>query len=120
MLQIVTPGMIKISILLLYLRLFSASRTLKRAIYGLVAFVAAYILAFELSLGFSCKPVKSLFRPELRRKCINIKNHVLAQACINVISDVLVLLVPIPTILRLKLGGRQKIATVLIFAIASM
>jgi ABC-type multidrug transport system fused ATPase/permease subunit len=115
-----TPGVIKISILLLYLRLFSAKRTLKLVINGLIAFVAAYVLAFEISLAFSCKPIKSLFRPDVRRKCHNIKHHVLVQACVNVLSDLLVLLVPIPTVLRLQLGKRRRMAIVVIFVVASM
>jgi chromate transport protein ChrA len=120
MLQIMTPGVIKISILLLYLRLFSAKHTLKRVIYGLIAFVAAYVLAFEISLVLSCKPVKTLFRPARRRRYHNIKYHVLVQACVNVLSDLLVLLVPIPTVLQLHLSKQRRIAVLVIFIVASM
>ncbi len=119
-LQIMMPGVIKISILLLYLWLFSAKRTLKLVLNRLIAFVAAYVRAFEISLAFSCKLIKSHFRPEVRLKCHNIKHHVLVQACVNVLLDLLVLLVPIPTVLRLQLGMRRRMAIVVIFVVASM
>lgn len=118
--QIATPAVIKISILLLYLRLFSSSRKLRIATYILIGVVASYMIAFELSLIFGCRPVRKLVTPELRGTCFDIQRHALAQAAVNVATDLLVLFLPIPIVIRLHAPRRQKVALMVMFSLASM
>ena len=85
-----------------------------------MAFTAAYLIALELSLGFSCRPVAKLIHPELPGKCLSIAKHVRVQAWINAVSDILIFLLPLPAALRLQLPKRQKFALIFVFAVASV
>ncbi|KAI9784239.1 MAG: hypothetical protein M1816_000911 [Peltula sp. TS41687] len=113
-------GAIKISILLLYLRLFSAGFKTRYTIYGLLLFVASYTLAFELSLLFGCKPVAKLFNRSLAGKCINTRDHVVAQQIFNIVSDVFLFILPIPIAWRLHLPLKQKLGVICVFTAGSM
>ncbi len=120
MLEIAAPAIIKISILLLYLRLFSASRKMRLATYFLLAFCTAYMVAFLLALGFGCRPLRKLVNPTIPGKCVSFNRHVRVQAYVNAVTDILVFLLPIPLAIRLQLPTRQKVALVLMFGIGSM
>lgn len=111
-------GAVKLSILLLYLRLFSAGRRLKTIIYILIAFVVAYTVSGELSVLFGCQPIKKLWRPELPGKCFHTITHVISQAVFNLVADILIVAAPIPTIWSLKLPTRHKIAVTALFMLA--
>lgn len=118
--SVATPGVIKISILLLYLRIFSSKRGMKLAIYASLCFTVSYLLALELSFAFSCKPVRKLLRPELPGRCLNAQAHGLACMILNIASDLLVFILPIPTSLALRIPKRQKFALLAVFLIGLM
>lgn len=115
-----TPAAVKISILLLYLRLFSTNRRTRTAAYMLIAFIAAYLFALETSLLFGCRPLRKLSNSEIPGTCINRNQHMLAQASLNIISDLFVLALPIPIALRLRVSTRQKIGVLILFGVGSM
>lgn len=110
-------GMTKLSILLLYLKLLAPGMKLRFAVYGILAFVASYSLAMILSLLFACNPVEKLFHYYIPGKCVvNNAVHALTQGCLNIISDFLIIIVPIPMVWSMLMSTRQKIGVVGIFA----
>lgn len=113
-------GLIKLSILLLYLRLFSSGFKTRTIIYGLLFFVGSYTLAFELSALFGCQPVPRLFNRSLKGKCITFHYHILIQQVFNIISDILLFIVPIPVAWRLNLPFKQRLGVMFVFMTASM
>jgi hypothetical protein len=108
-------GAVKVSILLLYLRIFSAGNKLKIVSYVLIAYVAGYVIAGELSLVFGCQPLRKLFYPLIKGKCRKIQIHVLTQAAFNFVADVLIVLAPIPVVWRLNFSLRYKLAVIGVF-----
>ncbi|KAI9777987.1 MAG: hypothetical protein M1816_004368 [Peltula sp. TS41687] len=118
--SIATLAVIKISILLLYRRIFSLERGMKLAIYALLCFMVSYVLAFELSLAFSCQPVRKLIQPELPGRCFNSQAHALTNMILNIASDLLVFILPIPTSLALRLPKRRKFALLVIYLVGMM
>ncbi|KAI9834663.1 MAG: hypothetical protein M1826_000065 [Phylliscum demangeonii] len=110
-------GAVKLSILLLYLRLFSAGRSLRLCIYLLLAFTSSYVIAGELSLFFGCRPVRKLIHTEVAGKCLNLEYHIISQAAFNLAADVLIVAAPVPTVLALKLRTKDKVGVLAIFAV---
>lgn len=53
-------------------------------------------------------------------KCIDINTFYLALAIINMVNDVIVLLIPIPQILKLQMSGRKKAAVCSIMLLGSL
>lgn len=113
----VAMGFTKLSILLLYLKLLAPGMKLRSAVYGILAFVATYTIAMELSLLFACNPILKLYHHYLKGSCsINIIAHALTQGVLNIVSDILILIVPIPMVWSLQMSTKHKVGVVGIFA----
>lgn len=109
-------NVVKLSILLLYLRIFTAGQKFKIAIRATLAFVLGLFIASQLSIIFACRPVKKLFNPTLEGSCIDIRMHVNATSALNIFSDFVIWILPLPMIWTLKTSKRQKLAVSGIFA----
>jgi hypothetical protein len=129
---------IKLSILLMYLRL-NPDRTFRRWTYAIGAFDVTYCL---LSCGISalgCAPVEASWDFTKPHKCVNkltyctlmfpSSNHgrasadipiVYAQANFNIVSDFATLLLPVRMCLKLRLPTRQRWMLALLFAVGSL
>lgn len=117
----VAMGFTKLSILLLYLKLLAPGMKLRFAVYGILAFVASYTVALELSLLFACNPIIKLYHSYLRGSCsINIIAHALTQGILNIISDFFIIIVPIPMVWSMHMSTKQKVGVVGIFATGSV
>jgi hypothetical protein len=77
-------------------------------------------LAFALL--FACKPIAASWNPLLlgTAVCINRGAIYLAQAVIGIATDVFLLVLPIPTVLKLQMPNKQKMGLVIFFSIGSM
>lgn len=83
--------------------------------------VGAYT-SIWFSLMFACKPIAGSWDPKLfgTAVCINRGAIYIAQAVIGIVTDVLLLALPIPTVLKLQMPNKQKIGLVGIFGVGSM
>lgn len=74
---------------------------------------------------FKCRPVALGYDIRLRAStdsgyCIDSAQLYMANAGINILTDVALFVLPIPMISRLTLPTAQKIGAILIFAVASL
>lgn len=101
--------MAKISVLLLYLRLFHAYNLMK---------IASYVLLFVVvSIVFATPGVISVFtRPDVG--CESVKMSVGIVTKFNVATDFVISALPLPIVARMRLPMRQRLAVVGIFALA--
>ena len=115
----VVIGFTKMAILLLYLRVFPSTPFRYVVIVSLVV-VAAYIPAFALTIAFHCTPISfgwTGWTGETQGHCINLNAFAWAHAAINIVFDVFIIVLPVPQLLRLRLGRRKKIHVVLMFSV---
>lgn len=89
----------KASILLLYLRVFSPTRSLRIVIHiFLWAHILFYIASFFAAV-FMCFPLDAIWNPYVRHiKCLDIGALKVVSAVINVVSDFAILFIPISTV----------------------
>lgn len=106
-----TPALAKLSLLALYYRL-NPDRKIRACIYGLAGLVFGYSLAITIVAAGPCNP-----RTHTDQKCLTDLN--LFMACINIITDFLILCLPIPMLRALQLPLKQKILLGLVFALGS-
>ncbi|KAH8587260.1 major facilitator superfamily domain-containing protein [Bisporella sp. PMI_857] len=107
----------KTSILIFYLRMSRNTQNLLRiASYVTLAVVniAGVVLTF-LNV-FQCRPVAAAYSPNINGKCMSIVTLFLCSAPVNIITDLAILVLPIPVLTGMRLPQRQK--TVLVFAFA--
>lgn len=115
-------GIIKISILLFYRRLFIVkSFAIASAI--MIGVVAAWTAAFEAAMIAQCSPPRlfwELFEIDYTPHCINVQMMYLGLAASDLILDVTVLAFPIPMVIFLQLPWRKKIAILDIFLLGTV
>ncbi|KAI9799384.1 MAG: hypothetical protein M1833_004084 [Piccolia ochrophora] len=113
------PISIKISILLLYRRIF-IYRTFRWVVWGLVVFfVAAFLINLFLSI-FQCVPVQKAWKPELPGHCLGFYEAWYAGSALLLATDVMLLIVPIPVVWQLQMDAKQKLGLIAVFLLGSL
>lgn len=114
----VLPYLIKISIMVMYLRIFGHNRTFRRTVYGSIAFMVAAAIAFFLPMAMQCIPLSSAwdFGPGGRRRCINGPLLGFITVAANAVTDLYVMCLPLPLLWRLQMPLQRKIGVIATFA----
>lgn len=104
----------KVSILLLYHRLFPGKR-LKWACIGVGAFAVAYSITAIMTNIFQCVPVESNWDKTITPHCVDLGAELVAVSSLNVLTDAAILALPMPVIWRLKTSPRRKLQLMSMF-----
>jgi rhodopsin domain-containing protein len=111
-------GFIKVSVLALYMRL--GDRLLRRLAIGMLGVIICQAGANVLACIFQCSPIKAAYDitvPPEDVKCVNINAFYLANAAVNIFTDVLTYSLPIPMLVRLQIPRRQKVGLCVILGL---
>ncbi|KAH9433003.1 hypothetical protein MCOR02_007675 [Pyricularia oryzae] len=112
----------KVSLLIFYHRL-SPVRGFKLAVNFTIFVVVFYNTAIMFALIFSCWPVQKNFDLSIPKEVgacnVNLPQVYIATCIMGIITDLMVLMLPLPTVLRLQVSRAQKIGLVFIFSIGS-
>lgn len=114
-----TQGFAKLSLLLFYRRL-APFTWFRAAIYVVMFVVVAYTLGIMFSLIFPCKPIASNWDVTIEGECINKTGIYIATAVINIATDLALLVLPIPVLVRLQIPRLEKVALIAMFGVGSM
>ncbi|KAI0127579.1 hypothetical protein BJ170DRAFT_683413 [Xylariales sp. AK1849] len=113
-------GFTKLSLLTFYLHL-SPQFFFRIAVWVSIVIVASYTAVITMLMLFHCNPVKKAFDFTIEDgSCMDAGILYIATAVSNIITDVMLFMLPIPTILGLRMGLGQKLGAIFIFAIGSM
>jgi hypothetical protein len=105
---------VKLSISLLYLRIFGVQKSFRYMVYAGVAFCAVFYTAYvaiQISTTVLCVDAASLSRPIFAQ----IHVIVVTTGVVNVFTDLYLLGLPIRPVTQLKLKSRQKLGLLSIF-----
>ena len=119
MLYAISIPAIKISILFLYRRIFP-SKTFKQLLILTGAFLVAYSITLTLGIIFQCVPLKSIWIIEMQGTCIQIGTFSVTMSVINVITDVILLILPMPMLWNLKISTTRRWQLMLTFALGGL
>ncbi|KAL8729880.1 MAG: hypothetical protein Q9166_004437 [cf. Caloplaca sp. 2 TL-2023] len=107
----------KVSILLYYLRI-NPERWFRYSTIAALVLSVVYTPAFMCGIAFSCQPVKKAYDPLIPGKCLNITPAFLAASIGNPI-DLIVLIIPIPVVIKLQANLWTKSILASIFFVSS-
>lgn len=86
-----------------------------------IVIVILYTAVISLLMFFHCSPVRRAFDFKLQTgSCLDAGVLYIATAISNIITDIMLFLLPTPVILKLRMSTSQKVACLLIFGIASL
>ncbi|KAF2017908.1 integral membrane protein [Aaosphaeria arxii CBS 175.79] len=109
----------KISILLLYLRLFT-NRSLRIACHVLIWVLVANWVAYLVASSFQCVPFEYQWNKKIPGKCFNQPAFYKTVSAPNILTDVLMLLLPLKTVFDLKVSRPRKLGVLFIFLSGGM
>lgn len=113
-----TLSLPKIAILLFYLRV-NPNKSFRYTVFAVVFIIACYTIGLMMAVVFPCTPVKKLWNPLTPGKCIDQNPIYLASVIINTSVDVIVLVLPIPMLIKLQVNTRTKVLLGSLFAFCS-
>lgn len=110
-----TPlGFAKISVLLLYLRIF-VSPIFRRLAWATLLCVALSTATTTIVAIFQCWPIPAIWNLSRHKKCINMNVLSISTSTVNTALDVVMLLIPLPELRKLNLGWKKKIGVFVMF-----
>lgn len=111
---------VKISILLLYRRIFAPSHRTKIIIGTIAAILFLFYFSNMIVKIFICIPREAIWDKRVKGRCVNPHVLYLVTAVVNVISDFYLLLLPLPAIWHLHIPLMRKIGLMLAFSAGSL
>ena len=109
----------KMSILLLYLRIF-IQRWFRIICHILLVIIASYMVAALFASIFQCTPVARAWDKSIAGSCISITNNWYANAGFSIATDLMILALPMYPIYRSKMALKRKIALMIVFAFGAL
>lgn len=106
--------------MLLYLRIFNVDRTFRLIVFGGIILQVLYYTAM---IGVAIGSIKECNGPSQVSKqfCQNYSNPVVVlNATVNVTTDIFVLVLPLPFVLKLQLSPKRRLGLLLVFAAGVM
>ena len=111
-----TINLTKLSILCLYLRIFSQP-WFRRTCWSLVVLIFTYAVCSIIATVFQCTPIPRFRNKKLPGTCINVTAFWYANAIFNIVTDVIILGSVPPVIWKLRLPRRQKWGLTVVFGL---
>lgn len=105
-----TLGFIKTSVLSLYMRL--GDERLRTLSIVMICVVSCQATAHVLVCIFQCSPIQAAYDvtiPDSAKRCVDINAFYLANAGVNILTDILTYALPIPLVLRLQAPPAQRV-----------
>ena len=113
----------KISIVLLYLRIFpsNASRRFEYISWTIIAGLAAYLLGFWIFFAANCRPLSYFWNQwdgEHEGSCPGTENALYTNSALNIFFDLVVFFLPVPQIMSLQIKDtRRKVGVLFTFLV---
>ncbi|PWY68598.1 hypothetical protein BO70DRAFT_400227 [Aspergillus heteromorphus CBS 117.55] len=99
---------LKQAILVSYLRL-SPQRSFRNTVYGAMILNALFTIANWLLAFLQCRPLEAIFYPGEypNAKCIGTYVVLMVPTGLNVIMDIILMILPIPTVMKLQTNAKR-------------
>ncbi|KAM0551201.1 hypothetical protein ACHAPJ_008543 [Fusarium lateritium] len=113
----------KISILLFYRRVFSrGGLSFKLSFWFGTFLVGAYPVTFMFTMGFCCTPLSHYWTQMegTEGACIDVSQFFVILAVVNLVTNFLVLFIPVPEVLKLHMSREKKAAVCGILALGGL
>lgn len=109
----------KIALCLAYIRITGRNihHIYRYTIWATLVFTLASHITGALVLIRMCQPVSKSWRPGTPGKCLPSTTTFYALAAVSIFCDILVMLLPVPLLVRLQINMRRKVGLLVIFTL---
>jgi hypothetical protein len=119
LLYFMSLGMIKISILCFFYRIFPVRR-LQQIILVVMSLSAAYSIAFFFATLFQCHPIHYMWEQwhrETSGQCNNFHMQGFIAAGISIVIDIIIMVLPLKQLYQLELSLQKRLSIILMFLV---
>lgn len=109
----------KISILLLYRRIFTSDK-FHRVLWCVGGFVLAFAITAIFLQIFQCTPIEAIWYTNIERHCVDISASYIAMGTINIVTDVAILCLPMPQLWQLQMSRTRKVQMIGMFLLGGL
>ena len=109
----------KIAIVLFYRRIFP-TQGFRRMANAMLALLVCAWLALSIPAIFVCTPISFYWNKEQDGTCINEYRLIMCGGALTLLTDFLVLVMPMPLVWRLQVSRKQRVALSLIFMLGGL
>ncbi|KAL4888578.1 hypothetical protein BDV59DRAFT_211072 [Aspergillus ambiguus] len=118
LLLVIIMALVKLSLLVSYLRFFTKPRY-RRLTWAMIVFIVLWALAFIITLFLECRPLKDYwetikYTPET---CINQDASTFSFSITNLVTDLMVLVLPMRVLWMLKLPMRERLVLITLMSV---
>ena len=113
----------KISILLFYRRVFPREATTRRwriILWTLGSLISGNGVAAFFGTAFQCFPVARMWNQHITGSCMNQSIVIRLNGVYNLITDIAILILPMPIVWQMRLENSKKIAVTSIFLLGGL
>lgn len=111
-------GWTKTGLLLMYYRIFNGPVPYFRRLSWIIGILVwVWVICITFLFIFICVPVQKLWYPHLPGHCIHQVGTWISNAISTILTDLVILLMPIPQILKLQFRKTQKAGLILTFSL---
>jgi len=110
---------VKISTLLLFARIFPG-RQFRLVLWSVGIFIATYSGIQILAAIFQCRPIRGAWETTIKAECIQINLVFMVLAGMNVLTDIILLCAPLPTLWGLQMARAMRLQLIGIFCIGGL
>lgn len=107
---------VKFSLLFFYIQIFSI-RSFRVSAYVVMGVVSCWALSVVLETFLLCRPFKYNWDPTLNHTCGNRIASYIASGGLNLVTDIMVLSLPVPMVWALRIPRRNKIILFGVFGV---
>ncbi|KAI0110607.1 hypothetical protein F4776DRAFT_674776 [Hypoxylon sp. NC0597] len=111
-------GFVKSSILVFYMNIFYG-KPFKIASQIVLGLVVGWTISFFFANLFTCFPITPFIEPFYHNNCVDGLALWYAMAISDIIIDVIILVMPIPMVLKLQLPLKQKLGVLVMFLLGA-
>ncbi|KAF9886583.1 hypothetical protein FE257_011355 [Aspergillus nanangensis] len=110
---------IKLSILALYKRLFSTTRMVV-AVHAVAVFIVVWCVGIWVAGTLQCVPVRKFWDASVDGACIDPARFFYGVQVPNILTDLMVLVMPLKTVWTLPISKRQRLLLSGVFAVGGL
>lgn len=111
---------VKASILYLYQRVFFVSRNFIRTAWAVGLFVFGYSGILAVAATLQCFPLRHIWDPNVGGYCLAIPLASTILAAFNVLTDIIILIMPLPILWKMQTAKKEKLQIMGIFLLGGL
>lgn len=115
-----TAYLTKVLLLWIIARVFSPFRKSVLFIHGFMILMLTYYIPAVIVKIRICNPISFFWNPDIEGTCLDEASIILADAVVSCVSDLIILILPLPLTMALQMSSRKKIRVIAILGAGGM